>query len=282
MISYARACRGAVVLAALLCCSFCSLAWALPVGEPDAQERAKVGNDPARIRASATFTHAFVASFSVIVVSEIGDKTFFIAAIMAMRHNRGTVFAGAITALAVMTVLSAYVGHAVTIIPRVYTQYIATGLFVFFGMKLLREGYYMSADEGAEELEEVTQELKHTEEELAQKESTKPWISPVFLSSCTLTFLAEWGDRSQIATIILGAREDTLGVTIGGVLGHALCTAGAVLGGRLVAQRISVRTVTLVGGVVFLIFAVSGLLLEDWNTPPEMPPTGQPLDQAAV
>lgn len=52
------------------------------------------------------FIHAFVASFSVILVSEIGDKTFFIAAIMAMRHPRLTVFAGAISALAVMTILS--------------------------------------------------------------------------------------------------------------------------------------------------------------------------------
>ena len=55
---------------------------------------------------SLGFLHAFIASLSVIVVSELGDKTFFIAAIMAMRHPRLTVFAGAITALAVMTVLS--------------------------------------------------------------------------------------------------------------------------------------------------------------------------------
>lgn len=55
---------------------------------------------------SLGFLHAFLASLSVIVVSELGDKTFFIAAIMAMRHPRLTVFAGAIGALAVMTVLS--------------------------------------------------------------------------------------------------------------------------------------------------------------------------------
>ena len=36
------------------------------------------------------------------------------------------------------------------------------------------------------------------------------------------------------------------GVCVGGVLGHALCTGLAVLGGRLIATRISVRTVTLV------------------------------------
>ena len=52
------------------------------------------------------FVHAFVASLSVIVVSELGDKTFFIAAIMAMRHSRVVVFLGALSALAVMTLLS--------------------------------------------------------------------------------------------------------------------------------------------------------------------------------
>ncbi len=52
------------------------------------------------------FIHAFVASLSVVIVSELGDKTFFIAAIMAMRHSRGVVFAGAISALFIMTVMS--------------------------------------------------------------------------------------------------------------------------------------------------------------------------------
>lgn len=52
------------------------------------------------------FTHAFIASISVIIVSELGDKTFFIAAIMAMRHSRLVVFSGAILALIVMTLIS--------------------------------------------------------------------------------------------------------------------------------------------------------------------------------
>lgn len=52
------------------------------------------------------FIHAFVAALSVIIVSELGDKTFFIAAIMAMRYNRLTVLAGAMLALGLMTCLS--------------------------------------------------------------------------------------------------------------------------------------------------------------------------------
>lgn len=56
--------------------------------------------------------------------------------------------------------------------------------------------------------------------------------------------------------------QDIFGVMLGGVLGHGLCTGLAVLGGRMIAQRISVKTVTLVGGVVFLIFAVSALFFD--------------------
>lgn len=57
-------------------------------------------------KANLGFIHAFVASISVIIVSELGDKTFFIAAIMAMRYNRLTVLTGAMLALGIMTCLS--------------------------------------------------------------------------------------------------------------------------------------------------------------------------------
>lgn len=229
------------------------------------------------------FLHAFFASISVIIVSELGDKTFFIAAIMAMRHSRVVVFLGAIAALGLMTVLSVFLGYATTVIPRKYTFYISTALFALFGLKMLKEGYDMDPNEGQEELEEVSAELKKKEAELQSMETndvetgvirsqlrrtgiTRVFTrlcSPIFLQAFTLTFLAEWGDRSQLTTIILGSRENPLGVSIGGTIGHALCTGLAVMGGRLVAQKISVRTVTLVGGVVFLIFAASALFMGD-------------------
>jgi Ca2+/H+ antiporter, TMEM165/GDT1 family len=47
-------------------------------------------HEPTQSVADVGFVHAFIASFSVIIVSELGDKTFFIAAIMAMRHPRLT------------------------------------------------------------------------------------------------------------------------------------------------------------------------------------------------
>lgn len=49
-------------------------------------------------------------------------------------------------------------------------------------------------------------------------------------------------------------------MTIGGTIGHAICTALAVIGGKLIAQKISVKTVTIVGGLVFLLFSFTALL----------------------
>lgn len=70
-------------------------------------------------KTKGTFLDAFTASISVILLTELGDKTFFIAAIMAMRHPRLIVFGGAIAALALMTVLSCVFGMAANFIPKV-------------------------------------------------------------------------------------------------------------------------------------------------------------------
>ena len=86
-------------------------------------------------------------------------------------------------------------------------------------------------------------------------------FSPIFLQAFLMTFLAEWGDRSQIATVALAADYDPIGVTIGGIYGHAACTSAAVLGGKRMAGAISERMVGLCGGVLFLAFGVHALIV---------------------
>jgi len=250
----------------------------LPTGlrEDGDGDQVKVEN----LNKNTGFTHGFIATLSVIVVSELGDKTFFIAAIMAMRHSRLTVYAGAMGALGIMHIMSAFFGWTITVIPRAYTFYASSFLFAIFGLKMLREGYKMSPNEGQEEFEEVQEDLNKREKEegsAAQdvetgvrgggvERSVLAFVSKIFLQSFTMTFLAEWGDRSQLATIVLGAREDVTAVIIGGLLGHAFCTGLAVLGGRIIATRISVRTVTIIGGIVFIIFALSAFVIDPEQT----------------
>lgn len=240
--------------------------------------------------------HSFILSFTMILVSEVGDKTFLVAALMAMKHDRLVVFSAAFGALLVMTVLSAVLGHAVpALISKRLTSFLAAGLFLVFGVKLLKEGMEMDPDEGVSaEMHEVEQELAEKERELGRnpdgtvsqynlemglngrrsrsrtRYSSPPdsasqspvrspsggglkgfvsgaanlcslLLSPAFVQTFIMTFLGEWGDRSQIATIAMAAGQDYWWVTLGASCGHAICTGVAVLGGRAIAGRVSLR-----------------------------------------
>ncbi|KAG8534112.1 uncharacterized protein KY384_000956 [Bacidia gigantensis] len=261
--------------------------------------------------------HSFVLSLTMILFSEIGDKTFLIAALMAMKHPRFVVYSAALTALIAMTILSAVLGHAVPqLIPKRLVNYAAAALFLIFGAKMLREGFAMRPDQGvSEEMREVEMELAE-KEELARKmgrrrSSISPYmieagridsrktrsstrlpappdsppspdsrspspssqssvsgflvginnllsllLSPAWVQTFIMTFLGEWGDRSQISTIAMAAGQEYWWVTGGAIVGHGICTAVAVVGGRAIAGKVSLRMVTLGGGGAFVVFGI--------------------------
>ncbi|MGG6238332.1 TMEM165/GDT1 family protein [Nodosilinea sp. AN01ver1] len=194
----------------------------------------------------------FTAGLLLITLSELGDKTFFIGVILATRHPRRWVFAGVTAALFVMTVLSVAIGQVVTIFPERYVQGLTVALFLGFGLKLLYDASRMAgpgdlADEQAEALEAVE------EREVGVKKWT---VKTVLIEAFSLTFVAEWGDRTQFATIALAAANHPVGVVLGATLGHAICAAIAVACGKLIAGRISERWLTIVGGVLFIVFGL--------------------------
>ncbi|OIW07683.1 hypothetical protein TanjilG_07725 [Lupinus angustifolius] len=83
-----------------------------------------------------------------------------------------------------------------------------------------------------------------------------------FTAAFTLIFVSEigdkeWGDRSMLATIALGAAQSPWGVASGAIAGHFLATCIAILGGAILANYISEKLVGYLGGGLFLIFAVA-------------------------
>lgn len=219
------------------------------------------------VRAAAAGAHdtglglldAFFASLSMIVVSEIGDETFIIAALMAMRHPKSTVLSGALSALVVMTVLSTGLGRIVpNLISRKHTNSAATVLYAFFGLRLLYIAWRSDSKASQKkEIEEVEEKLEAGQGKSTFRRVFSRFCTPIFLESFVLTFLAEWGDRSQIATIALATHKNAVGVATGATLGHTICTSIAVVGGSMLASKISQGTVATVGGLLFLGFSLS-------------------------
>lgn len=199
------------------------------------------------------------AAFCMILATELGDETFIIAAVMSMRHPKLAVLGGALAALYFMTVLSAFLG---VVLPNLISQSAvhrcATVLYTFFGLRLMWVGARGEEEDKDEEFEEVENNLKDSatksQRSLVRRVFSK-LCTPIFLEALMLTFLAEWGDRSQIATISLSAHQNPLGVILGAVGGHTICTSLAVFGGEWLGKRISQRVVAFGGGVLFLLFA---------------------------
>eukprot|EP00534_Pseudo-nitzschia_fraudulenta_P000979 CAMPEP_0201116214 /NCGR_PEP_ID=MMETSP0850-20130426/561_1 /ASSEMBLY_ACC=CAM_ASM_000622 /TAXON_ID=183588 /ORGANISM="Pseudo-nitzschia fraudulenta, Strain WWA7" /LENGTH=336 /DNA_ID=CAMNT_0047380243 /DNA_START=31 /DNA_END=1041 /DNA_ORIENTATION=+ len=217
------------------------------------------------------FMKGFTSGVAMILATEIGDKTFFIAAVLSMRQQRSAVFLGAVLSLYVMTVLSSIMGLVLPkLVPVKYTHILGGLLFLYFGFKLLFDARGMDSNQVSDELEEVEEELLHPKKDDGDEEaqavvssnSLRKGFSQIAIQSFTLTFLAEWGDRSQIATIALSAAKNPYGVTLGGCIGHTMCTGMAVLGGRMLAAKISEKTVSIFGGFIFLVFGVHSVFFE--------------------
>ncbi|KAF6004128.1 hypothetical protein F1559_002178 [Cyanidiococcus yangmingshanensis] len=75
----------------------------------------------------------------------------------------------------------------------------------------------------------------------------------------TLVFLAEWGDRSMLATIALSAAKNPFGVTAGAISGHLVASLLAILGGSVLGRYFSERVVAVLSGGFFIIFAIMTL-----------------------
>jgi putative Ca2+/H+ antiporter (TMEM165/GDT1 family) len=181
---------------------------------------------------------SFILSFLMIMVSENGDKTFLITAILAMKHSRMVVFAGAFASMLIMsvfsTLFSTLVGRLIPtyLLSKTYTDFCAALLFLIVGLHMLHEALYMEDDEN-DEMEEAECEVNALEarklEELEVGGKTEYsdnaaakaimsdhareglmnliqlLFSPVFVKTFALTFVGELGDCSQISTIALAA-----------------------------------------------------------------------------
>ncbi|TVU22910.1 hypothetical protein EJB05_32631 [Eragrostis curvula] len=204
----------------------------------------------------------FASAFLLIFFSELGDRTFFIAALLAARSSAGVIFLGTFGALAVMTVISVVLGRAFHyvdgIIPFSFggtdfpiDDVAAAGLLIYYGVTTLLDAASGDGEKMNEEQEEAELAVSKFSGNGAGVMSAASTIASTFV----LVFVAEWGDKSFFSTIALAAASSPLGVIAGSLAGHALATVIAVIGGSLLGTFLSEKIIAYIGGSLFLAFA---------------------------
>ena len=179
---------------------------------------------------------AFLTSTISVALAEVGDKTQLLSLLLAARFRRPwPILAGIIAATLANHALAAWLGSAVASYfdGRWFDLLIASS-FIAIGLWTLRP-------------------------DTLQDEESQPRFG-AFVTTVLWFFVAEMGDKTQLATIALGARfDDVIAVTVGTTLGMIAANAPAVFIGPQLVQRIPLSLFRLAAALTFL--AVGGWML---------------------
>ena len=177
-----------------------------------------------------------LSSFVLVAISEMGDKTQLLAFSLASKYRRPWVVMGGILVATVLNhTIAAGVGTWVSAhVPARLMAAILAVTFVAFGLWTLKPD--------------------------TLEEDAKPDRFGPFLTTTILFFLAEMGDKTQLATVALGARyQSLLLVTTGTTLGMLASDGLAVFLGERLARRVPMRWIRAGAAAVFFAFgAASG------------------------
>jgi Ca2+/H+ antiporter, TMEM165/GDT1 family len=202
---------------------------------------------------------AFGSSLTAITLAELGDKTFFMALILAVRHRARWVFIGSFAALTAVTLISLALGYGLReLLPQSLVPWLAAVLFLSFGIKLLIDAQGMAANAATDEKAEAEQAINTAE---SSKVFNTAWA--VIWEAFVLVFIAELGDRTQFTTIFMATAPAQVfsfgGLLAGTLLGHALVTWLAVGAGKWIGQWVNERLLYRLSGGLFLVFGLAAL-----------------------
>jgi putative Ca2+/H+ antiporter (TMEM165/GDT1 family) len=180
---------------------------------------------------------ALWTSFAVVALAEMGDKTQLIAFSLATRYRQPwTVMLGILLATLLNHTLAATAGvWLARLIPSAALGIILGLTFIGFGLWTL---------------------VPDTADEPGQRPGWGP-----LASTCVIFFLAEMGDKTQLATVALGARySSTVLVTAGTTLGMLAADGLAVLAAVKLGRLLPLGWVRRIAASLFFLFGLGALL----------------------
>ena len=190
---------------------------------------------------------AFLLSFAVIFIAEMGDKTQLVAMMFALRYRWWVVLAAITAATTAVHVVSVAIGHYLgAALPTHLLGILAGAMFVFFGLWTLR-GDSLSDEEASK---------------------TQKATAPAFFVVTSAFFLAELGDKTMLATITLAADHNWLGVWVGSTIGMVVADGLAIIVGAVAGKHLPERLIQIVAASLFLLFGFYLLMENIFPTAP--------------
>jgi len=222
-------------------------------------------------------SHAFLVSLTMVSMAEIFDKTWFVAFVMGMRYDKCIVFWSCFLGLVVHVFIAAAFGIAFMHVLSARTlNLLAAGLYTVFAILYGYDWYTSDPDSDmiVAGKDEVAAEAFADPENSADDGTYGTCLSPkagnrvppiqkaqematIFWQCFVMVFIAEWGDRTQIAMIGIHATLPLIPVMIGSTVAFGLLTLSAVLVGSFLGDKtLSESTVKGVCALSFLVFAL--------------------------
>jgi len=180
---------------------------------------------------------AFVTAFAMVVLAELGDKTQLLAMAFATRYSWKTVMAAVFAATIVNHLAAILVGvYLNSILPINFIKIAASIAFIIFGLWTLRGDQLDGEDE------------KHR-------------FSP-FWTVAIAFFIAEMGDKTQLATITIAAQfGELIPILAGTTLGMVIADGFGIIVGMVLHKHIPDKQIKIFAAAIFILCGIAGLLV---------------------
>jgi putative Ca2+/H+ antiporter (TMEM165/GDT1 family) len=180
---------------------------------------------------------AFVESFTLVALAEMGDKTQLLSIILAARYRKfWPIVLGILVATSLNHGIVAWLGSNMdALIDQATLKLVISLLFIAVGIWAL--------------IPDKEPQLKTTS------------TAGAFMASCIAFFIAEMGDKTQLATLTLGAQHpETSLVIIGTTFGMLAANVPAVLFGETLLKKIPLPAIRMSAAALFFIFGIMGII----------------------
>ena len=216
---------------------------------------------------SNDFWQGFSGGLSLVFISGFGDKTFFLNMLYVSINPFWEALLVSLTVSELMNMISIFLGKVIPMfISRDTLDWFAIAIFLFFGVVMLYQGIteqnekllstQIASGNECDDEEKLLHANVNKDKHDDDYALTELGAFDTWWKYCIAYMVGELGDKSQIATIVVTAKYNFTGVFVGTALAQLLLVMTSILLGKSISGLLTNKQISILGGVVFILFAL--------------------------